>query len=88
MTWRSMQDQWIEVAAAAALRWERLTVRDLRVIAGQRERLIGILQQRYGAHHRTADRDVRQFTQALRVSSPRGTPAPQSAGASAPASWP
>jgi hypothetical protein len=39
--------------------------RDLRVIAGNRERLVGVLQQRYGAHRRTIEREVRAFTRAI-----------------------
>jgi uncharacterized protein YjbJ (UPF0337 family) len=88
MSWRSLQDRWTEVAEAASVRWERLTARDLRVIAGHRERLVGILQQRYGYHRRTIDREVRVFTRSLRDSTAPDLLAPQSAGANAPASWP
>ncbi|HEY2848981.1 MAG TPA: hypothetical protein VGI97_03830 [Gemmatimonadaceae bacterium] len=51
----------------ARKQWSRLTARDLRVIAGNRERLVGILQLHYGSHRRTIEREVRAFTRSLRL---------------------
>ena len=86
MTWRALKDRWTEVSEAAALRWNRLTARDLHVIAGNRERLIGILQQRYGAHRRTIDREVRVFTRSLLQPTARDTHAQRSEAATVRAS--
>ena len=65
MTWQQLHARWAEVSRDAARRWSRLSDRDLRVIAGNRERLIGVLQQRYGAHRRAVERAVRAFTRSL-----------------------
>jgi uncharacterized protein YjbJ (UPF0337 family) len=62
VTWEELRFRWPELSEDVGRRWGRLTARDLRVIAGQRERLVGVLQQRYGRHRRTIERDVREFT--------------------------
>lgn len=65
MTWDELRTQWDELSLLASRKWTRLTARDLRVIAGNRERLVGILQMHYGAHRRTIEREVRAFTRSV-----------------------
>ena len=67
MTWDELRMPWDELSRLAGRKWSRLTARDLRVIAGNRERLVGVLQLHYGAHRRTIEREVRAFTQSVRV---------------------
>lgn len=67
MTWDELRAQWDELSVHARKQWSRLTARDLRVIAGNRERLVGILQLHYGSHRRTIEREVRAFTRSLRL---------------------
>jgi len=65
VSWRDLGKRWDELSNHATVQWERLTARDIRVIAGNRERLVGILQQRYGSHRQTVEREVRAFTRAF-----------------------
>jgi uncharacterized protein YjbJ (UPF0337 family) len=65
VTWDELRVQWNELSEHARRNWTRLTARDLRVIAGNRERLVGILQLHYGAHRRTIEREVRAFTRSF-----------------------
>jgi uncharacterized protein YjbJ (UPF0337 family) len=81
MSWIELRARWTELSGEAAHRWERLTARDLRVIAGRRERLVGVLQQRYGVHRRAVEREVRAFTRSLRESSVRDKSARRSEAA-------
>ena len=67
MTWDELRMQWDVLSLLVSRKWTRLTARDLRVIAGNRERLVGILQLHYGAHRRTIEREVRAFTRSLRL---------------------
>ena len=67
MSWEDLRVRWDELSHHAKRKWTKLTARDLRVIAGNRERLVGILQQKYGSHRRTIEREVRAFTQTLSV---------------------
>lgn len=45
---RTMSDRWARVMDAAQARWERLTADDVRSVQGNAERLISVLQARYG----------------------------------------
>ncbi|MFI5231284.1 MAG: CsbD family protein [Gemmatimonadales bacterium] len=67
MTWDELRVQWDELSLLARRKWSRLTARDLRVIAGNRERLVGVLQVHYGAHRRTIEREVRAFTRSVQL---------------------
>jgi hypothetical protein len=62
VTWELLQKQWERCAALARSEWKLLSERDLQVIAGNRERLVGVLQQRYGMQKRVIERQVRAFT--------------------------
>jgi uncharacterized protein YjbJ (UPF0337 family) len=65
LTWDELRERWGEFSVHARRRWTRLTTRDIRVIAGNRERLVGVLQQRYGSTRRMIERAVRDFTRSL-----------------------
>lgn len=67
MTWGELRGRWDELSGHAKDNWSRLTARDLRIIAGHRERLVGVLQQRYGSHRRMIEREVRDFTRSLEL---------------------
>jgi uncharacterized protein YjbJ (UPF0337 family) len=73
VSWEDLRVRWDELSHHASQKWTKLTARDLRVIAGNRERLVGILQHRYGAHRRTIEREVRAFTQMLSAQQGRDT---------------
>ena len=75
MSWGELRERWNEFSGLASQQWKLLTARDLRVIAGNRERLVGILQQRYGAHRRTIEREVREFTRAFGGATATAVPA-------------
>jgi hypothetical protein len=68
MSWADLRARWDDLSEQAGRKWALLTARDLRVIAGNRERLVGVLQLRYGSHRRTIEREVRAFTRALESS--------------------
>jgi uncharacterized protein YjbJ (UPF0337 family) len=65
VSWDDLRVRWDELSHHAKERWTKLTARDLRVIAGNRERLVGVLQHKYGSHRRTIEREVRAFTLAF-----------------------
>jgi uncharacterized protein YjbJ (UPF0337 family) len=49
------------------LNWDRIEGRwhDLDIIAGKRDQLVGLLQQRYGATRDDIEREVREFESRL-----------------------
>ena len=48
MNWDQIEGKWRQVKGSLKLQWGKLTENDLNVIAGQRDKLIGKLQERYG----------------------------------------
>jgi uncharacterized protein YjbJ (UPF0337 family) len=52
---------WTEFRGRVRERWGRLTEDDLHVVLGRKDRLVGILQQRYGLAKQTAEREVNEF---------------------------
>lgn len=61
MNWPHIEGKWKELRGAIRERWGRLTDSDLDIIAGKRDQLIGILQQRYGTARDEAERQVDDF---------------------------
>lgn len=47
-------------------KWGKLTDNELTVIAGQREQLVGVLQERYGYEKERAEKEVNDFTRGLK----------------------
>ena len=56
-----IEGQWQRVKGRVREHWGKLTDDDLEVIAGKRDQLAGLLQQRYGAARDEIDRQIREF---------------------------
>ena len=65
MNWDRIEGNWIEYKGKVKERWGKLTDDDLDVIAGRREQLLGVLQQRYGHARDVLEKDVRDFERVL-----------------------
>jgi len=48
MNWNQMDGKWQQMKGSLKQQWGKLTDDDLDVIAGQRDKLVGKLQERYG----------------------------------------
>jgi uncharacterized protein YjbJ (UPF0337 family) len=48
MNWDQMEGKWKQMKGSLKQQWGKLTDDDLDVIAGQRDKLVGKLQERYG----------------------------------------
>ncbi len=48
MTWDRIEGNWKQLAGKAKEQWGQLTDDDLSVVAGRREQLAGVIQERYG----------------------------------------
>jgi len=67
MEWERISANWTHWKGRVRERWGRLTDDELDVIAGERERLIGRLQQVYGLSPREAERQLRNWERNLAV---------------------
>jgi uncharacterized protein YjbJ (UPF0337 family) len=57
----TLKGQWHQLKGEIKTKWGKLTDNDLDQIAGQSEKLIGKLQERYGYARDRAEREVRDF---------------------------
>jgi uncharacterized protein YjbJ (UPF0337 family) len=58
MNWDQVKGQWKQMKGSARKQWGKLTDDDLDVIAGERERLSGVIQQRYGITKEEAEKQI------------------------------
>lgn len=50
MNWDQVEGKWKQMKGAVKTRWGKLTDDDLDVISGQKDQLVGRIQERYGIH--------------------------------------
>ncbi len=65
MNWDQVQGKWKQVKGSVKTRWGKLTDDDLDVIVGQRDQLIGRIQERYGIAKDDAQRQVDEWNRTL-----------------------
>lgn len=65
MNWDQVEGKWKQVIGSVKTRWGKLTDDDLDVIAGQRDQLVGRIQERYGIAKDEAQRQVDEWSRTL-----------------------
>jgi uncharacterized protein YjbJ (UPF0337 family) len=65
MNWDQVKGHWSAVSDKIKLTWGKLSEDDLKGIAGQRDRLSGLLQARYGWKKADAENKVDAFVHRL-----------------------
>ena len=61
MNWDIAKGQWKQMTGSVKQQWGKLTDDDMTRIEGDRDRLVGIVQERYGVAKDDADRQVRDW---------------------------
>jgi uncharacterized protein YjbJ (UPF0337 family) len=61
MNWDQIEGKWKQVKGSLREHWGKLTDDDLGLIAGKRDKLIGILQERYGWQREQAEKELDQW---------------------------
>jgi uncharacterized protein YjbJ (UPF0337 family) len=67
MNWDQVKGNWKQFTGKMKEQWGKLTDDDLSVIAGRRDQLAGILQERYGLAKEKAEEEIDRFARALKV---------------------
>jgi uncharacterized protein YjbJ (UPF0337 family) len=67
MAWDYIEGKWKEMRGKVRERWGKLTDDDLDVIAGKRDQLVGIIQQRYGLQRTRLSSRSASSSAAIRV---------------------
>ena len=65
MNWDQIQGNWKQVSGKVRETWGKLTDDELTRIAGKRDQLIGVIQNRYGIAKEEAEKQVRRFEDTL-----------------------
>ena len=58
MNWEQVKGNWNQLKGSAKSRWADLTDDDLLAVEGERDKLIGKIQERYGVTKEEAERQV------------------------------
>ncbi|MCU0856671.1 MAG: CsbD family protein [Rhodobacteraceae bacterium] len=58
MNWDSIKGQWKQIQGEAKRQWGKLTDDDLTRIEGDRDKLVGAVQEHYGRSREEAEREV------------------------------
>lgn len=65
MNWDQMEGKWKQLKGSVKTRWGKLTDDDLDVIRGQKDQLIGRIQERYGIKKEEAQRQVDDWNKTI-----------------------
>ncbi|MBX3502566.1 MAG: CsbD family protein [Alphaproteobacteria bacterium] len=65
MNWDRIEGNWKQFKGQIKEGWGKLTDDDIAMINGQRDQLVGKIQERYGCARDEADRQVRSWEQRL-----------------------
>ncbi|MBI6629409.1 CsbD family protein [Pontibaca salina] len=61
MNWDEVKGKWNQIKGEAKAKWGELTNDDLDKIEGNRDKLIGTIQERYGKSKEEAEREVDEW---------------------------
>jgi uncharacterized protein YjbJ (UPF0337 family) len=66
MNWDQIAGDWKQFTGKVKEKWGKLTDDDLTTIAGKRDQLAGLLQQKYGYAKDQVEKELDEFTKALK----------------------
>lgn len=65
MNWDQVQGKWKQMTGEVKTRWGKLTDDDLKTIGGEKDKLVGAIQERYGIQKDQAQREVDDWNNRL-----------------------
>jgi uncharacterized protein YjbJ (UPF0337 family) len=65
MNWDQIRGNWKQIKGSARKTWGKLTDDDLDVVEGEKDRLVGKVQERYGIAKEEAERRVDEWVVAV-----------------------
>jgi uncharacterized protein YjbJ (UPF0337 family) len=66
MNWEQVEGKWKQFTGSAKTRWGKLTDDDLTTLAGRKDQLAGVLQERYGIAKEEATRQIDDWSHTLK----------------------
>lgn len=61
MNWDQIEGKWKELAGSAKEKWGKLTDNEWTALKGKRDRLSGVIQQKYGIAKEEAEKQIKEF---------------------------
>lgn len=65
MNWEQIQGNWKQLTGQAKEQWGKLTDDDMTTVEGQRDQLVGRIQERYGIAKEQAEEQVARWEKSL-----------------------
>jgi len=65
MNWDQIEGQWKQFAGGVKEKWGQLTDDELTTIGGKRDKLAGVLQQKYGMAKDEVEEEIAEFERSL-----------------------
>ncbi|MGC9950275.1 MAG: CsbD family protein [Bryobacteraceae bacterium] len=66
MNWDQIEGKWKRLTGSARERWGKLTDDDIQTLTGQKDQLVGKIQERYGIAKAEAEKQAEQWSLALK----------------------
>ena len=66
MNWDQLEGKWHQFAGSAKERWGKLTDDDWKTVGGKREKLVGVIQERYGVAKEDAEEQAEEWSTRFR----------------------
>lgn len=63
MNWDTVKGKWTQAVGSAKSKWGELTDDDLQQVDGERDKLVGKVQERYGIAKAEAERQVDEWAE-------------------------
>ncbi len=69
MNWDQIEGKWKQFSGSARERWGKLTDDDMQTLTGQKDHLVGKIQERYGIAAEEAAKQADEWSKALKDAS-------------------
>jgi uncharacterized protein YjbJ (UPF0337 family) len=66
MNWDQIEGKWKQLTGSAREQWGKLTDDDMQTLTGQKDQLVGRIQERYGIAKAEAEKQADAWSHALR----------------------
>ena len=66
MNWDQIEGKWKQFTGSARERWGNLTDDDIQTLTGQKDHLVGKIQERYGVAKAEAEKQADEWSHALK----------------------